>query len=80
MKKYRFETKSVDDYRPLIDTKDIQMPWWCSGTGDDHATIVCYLPDEEDLIDYWDDAYNIEIEEVDEIKYSSRFAKPSWIN
>jgi hypothetical protein len=79
MKKYRFKTKSVDDYRPLIEMKDIKMPWWCSGEGEDYATIICYLPDNEDLIKYWDDAYEIEEEEVTEIIYSTRFAKPSWL-
>ena len=29
---YRFKTKAVDDYRPLIDMKEIQMPWWCTGS------------------------------------------------
>ena len=78
---YRFKTKSVDDVRPLIDMKDIQMPYWCTGyAGDDsYATIVCFLPKGEDLYKYWDDAYDIASDERDGITYTDRFPKPSWI-
>lgn len=78
---YRFKTKSVDDYRPLKDLKDIQMPYWCTGfAGDDsYAIIVCYLPKGVDLLEYWDDAYDITSEETDEIIYNSRFRKPEWL-
>ena len=49
---YRFKTKA-EDYRPLIDMKDIQMPWWCTGyASNGDAIIVCYLPKEEDLFKY----------------------------
>lgn len=78
--KYRFKTKSVEDYRPLIDMKEIQCPWWCSGEGVDYAIIICYLPAGTDLFEYWDDAYDIESEKTNEIIYSDRFKKPSWIN
>ena len=80
--RYRFKTKAVDDFRPLIDMKEIQMPWWCTSTaGDDsYVTIVCYLPKGEDLFKYWDDAYDIDSEEADCIKYTSRFPKPKWIS
>ena len=84
MKRYRFRTKSVEDFRPLIDLATIKMPYWCTGYGlngdfeDDNAIIVCYLPEDEDLFKYWDDAYDIESEVVDTIKYSDRFPKPDW--
>lgn len=78
---YRFKTKSVDDYRPLIDMKDIQMPWWCTGIADDdsYAIIVCFLPKGEDLYKYWDDAYDIDSDERTGITYTDRFPKPKWI-
>lgn len=81
LKRYRFKTNSVDDFRPLVDMSSINMPWWCTGEAGDgtYATIVCYLPAEEDLMKYWDDAYDIDVEDVEEIKYSSRFPKPTWI-
>lgn len=77
--RYRFKTRSVEDYRPLLDMSKIQMPWWCSGHGLDYAIIVCYLPKGEDLFKYWDDAFDIYQEDKDEIVYTDRFAKPSWI-
>ena len=75
--RYRFKTKSVDDYRPLIDMKNIQMPWWCSGEASDgsYAIIICYLPENEELEKYWDDAYDIEYTSCDEITYTDRFLK-----
>lgn len=77
--KYRFKTKAIDDYRPLVDMKEIQMPWWCTGEGEDHVIIVCYLPERENLKKYWDDAYDIEREERNCIVYTDRFPKPDWI-
>ena len=81
MKWYRFKTKAVDDYRPLKDMAEIQTPWWCTGTAmdDSYAIIVCYLPDNENLYDYWDDAYDIDTEDRPEIVYTDRFRKPEWI-
>ena len=78
---YRFKTKAVDDYRPLVDMADIGMPYWCTGFAADnsYATIVCYLPQNEDLLKYWDDAYDIDSEERAEITYTDRFPKPNWI-
>ena len=80
--RYRFKTKAVEDYRPLIDMKDIQMPWWCTGFAADnsYAVIVCYLPNGEDLFKYWDDAYDIDFETTrTEIAYTDRFQKPEWL-
>ena len=81
MIRYRFKTNSVSDPRPIIDMAPIKMPWWCTGysyTTHESAIIVCYLPDEESLYKYWDDAFDVEAENVDEIKYSDRFPKPKW--
>lgn len=79
--RYRFKTKAVDDWRPLIDMKDIQMPYWNTGSAMDgtYVIIVCYLPEPEDIFKYWDDAYDIDKTEVNEITYTGRFPKPAWI-
>ena len=77
--KYRFKTKAIEDYRPLKDMKDIQCPWWCSGEGTDDAIIICYLPKDIDLIEYLDDAYDIDKTETDEITYTDRFKKTDYI-
>ena len=81
MKRYRFKTHAVDDFRPLVDMAPINMPWWCTGSAGDgrSVTIVCYLPEDEDLYKYWDDAYQIEAEDADEILYTDRFPKPDWL-
>lgn len=78
---YRFKTASVDDYRPITDMKEIGMPWWCTGCSADgsHVIIVCYLPEGEALSKYWEDAYDIDMEYRNEIKYSERFPKPKWL-
>jgi len=75
-KRYRFRTKALDDYRPLIFNP--KYPWWCSGTGEDHAVIIAYLPADEDLLKYWDDAYDVDVEDREEIVFTSRFSKPSY--
>ena len=79
--RYRFKTYSVDDPRPLIDLKEIQMPWWCSSWDGEmeYAICICYLPKEESLFKYWDDAFDIEQTEETEIVYTERFPKPKWI-
>lgn len=82
--RYRFKTYSVDDPRPLIDMAPIKMPWWCTGYSynDDYPTaiIICYLPSNHPLSIYWywDDAFDIEREDVEEIIYTDRFPKPLW--
>lgn len=75
-KRYRFETKSVEDYRPLVFNP--KYPWWCSGYGDTSAVIIAYLPSDEDLFNYWDDAYNIDHTTHEEIEFSGRFPKPDY--
>jgi hypothetical protein len=75
-RRYRFYTKSLEDYRPLIFNPE--YPWWCSGEGDDYAVIIAYLPENEDLSKYWDDAYEITFTEKDEITFSDRFPKPEY--
>ena len=81
--RFRFKTHSVDDYRPLVDMAPIRMPWWCTGFGEnsggDYAIIVCYLPENEQLSKYWDDAFDIEFQNVSSITYSSRFPMPKWL-
>lgn len=75
---YRFKTRA-DDIRPLKDMKDIGCPWWWTGSTFDGEVIVCYLPTDVCIFDYWDDAYDIDCEERDEIVYTDRFCKPEWL-
>lgn len=75
-RRYRFKTKSVDDYRPLVFDK--HYPYWCSGFINEHAVIIVYLPENENLYKYWDDAFDVEWELFKEINFTSRFPKPDW--
>jgi len=77
-RRYRFKTRAVADYRPLIFNP--AYPWWCSGEAGDgaHVIIVAYLPAEANLLDYWDDAFEVEFTEAEAIQFSSRFPKPEY--
>ena len=75
-RRYRFYTKAVDDYRPLIFNP--AYPWWCSGYADESAVIVAYLPADELLSRYWDDASQVEYTEEEAITFSERFPKPEY--
>lgn len=75
-KRYRFKTNSVNDPRPLL--FDAAYPWWCSGEGEGYAIIIAYLPSTEELTKYWDDAFDIDWTEEEEIVFTDRFSKPKW--
>lgn len=77
-RRYRFLTKSTEDYRPLLFNP--QYPWWCSGEAADGstATIIAWLPINEDLLKYWDDASEVEYTEHEEIEFTFRFPKPDY--
>jgi hypothetical protein len=77
-RRYRFYTHSFEDYRPLV--FDPRFPWWCSGMAGDNsaATIIAWLPFDEPLSKYWDDASEIEFTEHETISFTDRFAKPEW--
>lgn len=74
--RYRFKTLSVTDYRPLV--FDPRYPWWCSGENDESATIIAWLPVKEDLLKYWDDAFEIESSVHGKIEFTDRFDKPDY--
>lgn len=75
-KRYRFRTRSVDDPRPL--KFNPAYPFWISGYGNDHAIVVAYLPVAENLLDYWDDAHDVDFTEHEDITFSSRFPRPDY--
>lgn len=74
----RFRTRE-EDYRPIKFPPP--GPYWCSGYGEDHAILVGYFKLETEIIEFWPDAYDLDVMKiVDEIKFSSRFPKPDWWN
>lgn len=74
--RYRLKTLSIEDYRPLVFNES--YPWWCSGTNDSSATIIAWLPKDEPLDRYWDDAFEIESTEHAQIEFTSRFPMPEY--
>lgn len=78
--RYRLKTYAVADNRPLIFNE--KYPWWCSGYGEDsngeYSVIIAWLPKCEDILKYWDDAFDFEFTEEDSISFSSRFPKPEY--
>lgn len=80
-KRYRFRTKSTDDCRPLVFNP--KYPWWLSGYDgsftNDYAVIIAYLPIDEDLFKYWDDAYDIDSTTEDKIVFTDRFPRPDYL-
>lgn len=74
--RYRFKTYSAQDWRPLI--YNPAYPCWCSGIAADYsdAVIIAWLPKGEPLEKYWDDAFEIEFTEHDQIQFSDRFPRP----
>lgn len=77
-RRYRFQTASVEDVRPLIFNP--AYPWWHTGTAGDErfATIVAYLPEGESLARYWDDATEVTVTAEEQITFSGRFPRPQW--
>lgn len=74
-RRYRFKT-NAEDYRPIIFNP--KYPWWCSGHGDNNSVIIAYLPETEDLEQYWNDAFDTEFTEEREIVFTDRFPKPAY--
>lgn len=73
----RFKTGAAD-YRPI--NWPIKHPYWCTGYGDDYATIVAYADDEAEILHNWPEAYDIDSVEADEYKFTGRFQRPNWFN
>lgn len=74
--RYRFQTSSVDDSRPVKFPPP--GPYWESGFTETHATIVAYLPPDAILKEYWPEAEKLETEQCDEIIFTDRFPCPDW--
>ena len=67
---------NLNDYRPVLWPPP--GPYWCSGVGDDYSIVIAYVRSEEQLMEYWPEASEIDSEERDEITYTDRFPKPKW--
>lgn len=71
----RFTTPMLD-YRPI--NWPIKHPYWCTGTSDDSHIIVAYADNEEEILNNWPEAENLDSTEVQEYVFTDRFQKPDW--
>ena len=69
-----------EDYRPV--KWPVKHPYWCTGyAGDDsYSIIVSYADSEDEILENWPEAENIEAEEVSAYSFSSRFPRPDWMD
>ncbi len=77
MIRVRFHTNYADP-RPV--KAPAPYPFWVtgySGTGE-YATVVAYVDDQDQLLEYWPDADHVDAEPATEIKFTDRFPKPDW--
>jgi hypothetical protein len=69
---------NLEDYRPIC--WPIKHPYWCTGYCDDYAVLIAYADNIDELQRLWPDAIDIDVEEVNEYSFSSRFPKPKWMD
>jgi hypothetical protein len=65
-----------DDYRPI--KWPPPGPFWCTGSGEDYSIVVAYVQSEQQLLEFWPEAENIDAEPRDEFTFTSRFERPDW--
>lgn len=74
--RHLFDTASLDDPRPV--KWPPPGPYWVTGQGARHASMVAYLPPDVPLTDYWPEAENDMVQERDGVLFTSRFPRPDW--
>ena len=73
--RHRFHANE-DDYRPMIWPPP--GPYWCSGYGDGYSIVIAYAPDDTDMLKYWPEMEEDDIDKDVEITFSGRFPQPEW--
>ena len=69
---------NIDDPRPVIFPPS--GPYWVTGFNDDYNTVVAYVKQKEEVLKFWPEATSIDYgSEPEEIIYTERFKKPSWL-
>lgn len=72
---------NAEDPRPI--NWPLKHPYWITGYGDESATIVAYVDDEEYIYENWPEAQNWSIDflvEDNEYRFSERFPCPDWFD
>lgn len=55
-------------------------PYWVTGYGDGHSTVVAYVREREQIREHWPEAENISQQRREEIVFTERFSEPEWWN
>lgn len=80
--RYRFYIKKADcqdDERPV--KWPPVGPYWSTGQGDDYLILVAYVKHEDQIKEFWPEAYNLDLCKTEqEITFYGRFPKPDWWN
>lgn len=53
-------------------------PSWVTGYAGCDTIVVCYLPPDVSVTDWWPDAHDIDTTPRDEIVFTGRFPRPDW--
>lgn len=73
----RFEADR-EDPRPM--KWPIRHPCWVTGTGDTYNIVMAYVESEEELLELWPEAKNIDWgPPVDKYVFTDRFPRPEWL-
>jgi len=79
MLRVRFK-QPTEDYRPV--KWPLKHPYWCTGSSGDpedhYFVLVAYADSEDEILENWPEAEDLDSEEVDAYKFTSRFPKPQW--
>jgi len=71
-----------DDYRPI--NWPPPGPYWCTGYALNNdfelsaAVVVAYVEREDQILEFWPDATEIDSTPDQEIIFTDRFSKPDW--
>jgi len=65
-----------DDPRPI--KWPIKHPFWITGEGFGYSTVVAYADNEDEILENWPEAEEIDSETVEDYNFTSRFSKPDW--
>ena len=76
MIRVRFKA-NLEDYRSVL--WPVKHPYWCTGHSEFHSIVVAYADNEKEIYKNWPEAEDLDIEEVTEYLFTSRFPKPSWL-
>ena len=67
-----------DDYRPI--KWPPAHPYWCTGESEFDFILVAYADAEDQLLEFWPEARDLDIEEVDDYVFTDRFPRPEWFH